>query len=83
MTWRDHALCLDEDPELFFPNGVAGPAAEQAQEAKAVCGRCPVQNTCLQWAVDTRQEYGVWGGLTEGELRSLRRRSRRAVARAG
>ena len=81
--WRDLAACLAEDPELFFPTGVNGPALEQAEEAKAVCHRCPVQEPCLQWALDTRQEYGVWGGLSEDELRTLRRRrrDRRAAAR--
>jgi WhiB family redox-sensing transcriptional regulator len=62
MTWRDRAACLNEDPELFFPIGNTGPALIQIEEAKAVCRRCEVIGDCLSWAMDSRQEDGVWGG---------------------
>ena len=48
MDWRHRAACLDEDPELFFPIGNTGPALLQIEEAKAVCRRCEVVDTCLQ-----------------------------------
>jgi WhiB family redox-sensing transcriptional regulator len=85
MDWRNQARCKDADPELFFAVGTAGPALLQIQEAKAVCGRCPVRERCLQWALEERQEYGVWGGTSEDERRALRRRMSRqgAKARAG
>src|SRR5436190_4879507 len=82
MDWRDRAACLDEDPELFFPIGNTGPAILQIEEAKAVCRRCPVIETCLQWALDSGQDAGVWGGLSEDERRALKRRNARA-RRAG
>jgi WhiB family redox-sensing transcriptional regulator len=84
MDWRHQAQCKDEDPELFFPVGNAGPALLQTEEAKAVCRRCPVMDHCLQWALETGQEAGVWGGLSEDERRSMRRRAarRRAANRA-
>jgi len=81
MDWRHHALCRDEDPELFFPIGTTGPAALQVEEAKAVCGRCPSVTDCLQWALDTGQDAGVWGGMSEDERRALKRRGARARAR--
>ena len=77
MTWRNRAACLDEDPELFFPIGNTGPALLQLEEAKAVCGRCKVVETCLEWAMESGQDFGVWGGLSEDERRSLKRRSAR------
>ncbi|WP_308014158.1 WhiB family transcriptional regulator [Streptantibioticus parmotrematis] len=80
--WRDSAGCRDEDPELFFPIGNAGPALLQIDEAKAVCRRCPVMERCLQWALDTGETSGVWGGLAEAERRSMRRRASRDRARA-
>jgi len=82
MDWRHRASCLDEDPELFFPIGNTGPALQQIEEAKAVCQRCPVVDTCLTWALDTAQDAGVWGGLSEDERRALKRRTARA-RRAG
>ena len=78
VDWRDDSACLDEDPDLFFPIGTTGPALAQIEEAKAVCRRCPVIAVCRQWALDTRQEFGVWGGLSEDELRSIRRRGQAA-----
>ena len=78
MTSRNRATCLGEDPELFFPIGNTGPALVQIEEAKAVCRRCEVVDTCLRWAMDTGADTGVWGGLSDDERRSLKRRRGRA-----
>lgn len=78
MDWRSEAACLNVDPELFFPIGNTGPAVAQVAEAKAVCRDCTVQSECLQWAVSNNQDSGVWGGLSEEERRSLKRRAARA-----
>lgn len=77
MDWRHRAACLDEDPELFFPIGNTGPALHQIEQAKAVCHRCPVLQTCLKWALESGQDAGIWGGLSEDERRALRRRTAR------
>ncbi len=77
MDWRHHALCREEDPELFFPIGTSGPAAVQVEQAKVVCRRCPVVHDCLDWAMDSGQDSGVWGGTSEEERRALKRRSAR------
>jgi WhiB family redox-sensing transcriptional regulator len=77
MEWLERALCIDEDPELFFPVGTTGPAIPQIAAAKQVCLRCPVRVTCLDWALDTSQDAGVWGGLDEEERRTIRRARRR------
>jgi WhiB family transcriptional regulator, redox-sensing transcriptional regulator len=77
MEWVHHARCKDEDPELFFPIGTTGPAAIQTERAKSVCLRCDVRSECLEWAMATGQDAGVWGGLSEEERRSLRRARRR------
>lgn len=82
MDWRHHAACRDEDPELFFPIGTNGPALQQIEDAKAVCERCPVIDTCLRWALEHGMDSGVWGGLSEEERRALRRRNAR-VRRSG
>ncbi len=82
MDWRHQAACLTEDPELFFPIGNTGPALVQIDEAKAVCRRCDVVDACLRWAIETGQDSGVWGGMSEDERRALKRRTARA-RRAG
>ena len=78
MDWRNAAACIDEDPELFFPIGTTGPAIEQVERAKSICRRCPVAEPCLEWALQTNQDAGVWGGLSEDERRALKRRTARA-----
>jgi WhiB family transcriptional regulator, redox-sensing transcriptional regulator len=78
--WRDHAACRDADPELFFPIGNAGPALHQVDQAKQVCARCTVRTPCLEWALASGQESGVWGGTSDDERRALRR-MRRSDAR--
>ncbi|MFD5412451.1 WhiB family transcriptional regulator [Streptomyces nojiriensis] len=83
MDWRHQAACRETDPELFFPIGNTGPALLQIEEAKAVCRRrCPVKEQCLQWALDTNQSEGVWGGLSQGERRAMKRRAARNRARS-
>lgn len=76
--WRHHAACRGADPELFFPVGTSGPALQQITEAQAVCRRCPVSGECLAWALETGQDAGVWGGMSEEERRALRRRDTRS-----
>src|SRR5699024_8208029 len=82
MDWRHRAACLKEDPELFFPIGNTGPALLQIEEAKTVCRRCEVAETCLHWALESGQDAGGWGGLGEDERRALMRGAARA-RRAG
>ncbi|MGW5665488.1 WhiB family transcriptional regulator [Streptomyces sp. NPDC003758] len=77
MYWRDRAACLRVDPDLFFPIGNSGPTLEQIDEAKAVCGRCPVVEQCLDWAMEVGQVEGIWGGMTESERRAMKRREAR------
>ncbi|MFH9268553.1 WhiB family transcriptional regulator [Streptomyces sp. NPDC017546] len=82
-NWRLHAACREEDPDLFFPIGSTGPALVQTKEAKAVCRTCPVQAACLEWALENKQDSGIWGGLSEDERRALKRRSRRRAEARG
>jgi len=78
--WRDQALCLYVDPELFFPVGDKGPARTQAEQAKRVCTECPVRVECLDWALQNGIDNGIWGGQDEVERRTLRRSRHRSVA---
>jgi len=74
FSWRDLGSCLEHGSDLFFPAGETGRAAEQAEAARSICGGCPVQTECLVYAVETGQRFGVWGGTTEEERATLRRR---------
>ncbi len=72
--WRCQAACRDTDPDLFFPVGSTGLALEQIESAKVVCEACASQADCLEFALATNQDSGVWGGTSEEERRHLRRR---------
>ena len=84
-TWRQRAICRDTDPELFFPVGSTGQALLQIARAKEVCCECPVKHECLEFAIETNQDTGIWGGTSEEERRQIRRemaqriRAQRAV----
>ena len=78
MDWRDSAACRDHDPEQWFPVGTSGPAQLQAEQAKAVCRRCPVTDECLQSSFESGFSAGVWGGMDEDERRAYSR-TRQAV----
>ncbi|MQA79469.1 MAG: WhiB family transcriptional regulator [Streptosporangiales bacterium] len=66
-SWAGSAACKGGDPDKLFVRG-----AEQ-NHAKRICRHCPVRAECLAYALDYEMEYGVWGGMTERERRSLLR----------
>lgn len=78
--WQTRAACRDTDPALFFPVGTTGPAVEQIASAKQVCFTCLCRDECLEFALTTNQDTGIWGGTSEEERRAIRRR-RRALAK--
>ena len=65
--WRGGAACLNHDPDLFFPEGTAGPALRQVDQAKQVCQSCPVLTPCLGFALRHDVAFGIWGGATAEE----------------
>ncbi|MFC9847757.1 WhiB family transcriptional regulator [Streptomyces sp. NPDC060223] len=70
--WVKQGACRVE-PDAMFP----GSTVLEIEHAKSYCRACPVIEACAQWALDTREEYGVWGGLSETERRSLLRSKQR------
>ena len=80
--WREAAACVAVDTNLFFPTGVTGSAVDQTNLAKELCRDCSVRPQCLEFALRTCQDHGVWGGATEEERRVMRRRRRAAARRA-
>ncbi|MDQ1721781.1 MAG: WhiB family transcriptional regulator, redox-sensing transcriptional regulator [Pseudonocardiales bacterium] len=66
--WPSRGACRDVDPETLFVVGAA------QHKAKSICMGCPVRIDCLADALDSRAEFGVWGGMTERERRTLLRR---------
>ncbi|MGZ4691233.1 MAG: WhiB family transcriptional regulator [Acidimicrobiia bacterium] len=71
--WREDARCRDLGWRVFFPENEEGP---ENDEAKSICSECPVEVDCLQYALRTKEDHGVWGGTTPRERRQMRRRRR-------
>ncbi|PWW23011.1 WhiB family redox-sensing transcriptional regulator [Geodermatophilus normandii] len=46
-----------DDPDLWFAESPA-----LLEQAKVLCGECPVRDACLAGAVDRGEPWGVWGG---------------------
>jgi WhiB family redox-sensing transcriptional regulator len=77
LAWIKYGLCAQTDPEAFFPDN-----SRVGRNAKKVCQGCEVKEKCLKYALDTNQRFGVWGGLSEGQLKKLRRERKAEVAQA-
>jgi WhiB family redox-sensing transcriptional regulator len=71
LAWQREGACrglgLGESQAIFFPA-----RGESVENARAICGRCPVSAECLDFALE-HHCIGVWGGTTERQRRMLRR----------
>ena len=38
-----------------------------------MCRQCSAQTLCLEYAIDTNQDSGIWGGTSEDERRQMRK----------
>lgn len=79
MDWRREAACIGVDPSAFFAEG--NYAVEQSRAARQICAACPVRTWCAEFAIQIGERYGVWGGMTQRELRQRRQRPRRKPRR--
>ena len=77
LAWQDRALCIEADPESFFP-----PKGNTAGPAKRVCARCEVTAECLEFALSFpgTEDFGVYGGTSEHERRRIRADRNRSAA---
>lgn len=69
QSWKAQAACVGLPATLFYPEN----STMVPKEAKAICWeRCPVREQCLQFAIETPELHGLWGGLTPKQRRPLR-----------
>lgn len=82
-SWQPVALCRGNHSHLFFPPTSSERKDERERRelrAKAVCQVCPVQSDCLDYAIESTEQYGIWGGFTETERRQLAHRAKKIPA---
>jgi WhiB family redox-sensing transcriptional regulator len=73
-SWQMKGLCRGNHSYLFFPPSTVERKEERERrekKAKAICQVCPVMTECLEFALEIREPYGIWGGLTETERRQV------------
>jgi WhiB family transcriptional regulator, redox-sensing transcriptional regulator len=71
--WRTAGACASADPDLFFPILTMERAAAQIAQARRICTGCRVRRQCLEFALETGEKEGVWGGTTPEERARIRR----------
>ena len=69
--WQDGAACRGANADLFFPERGAS-----TKTAKAICQTCNVQLACLDFAIEHRMKFGVWGGMSDKQRRQVARERR-------
>ena len=81
LEWQEDAACRQLDNVIFFGAEDGESELERQQReahAKSICETCPVKSPCLEFAMETNQKFGIWGGLTDKERASLKRRRARS-----
>lgn len=93
MNWSQDAECYSHPKKVFYPDivdddGVEwfddgtiweafGDTSHFYDEGRKLCFECPVRLACLQKALDEKERFGMWGGLTPIERRRIERKDRR------
>lgn len=68
QSWAARALCAANEPDALFVQGAS------QRQVRMQCLACEVRLECLADALESKANFGVWGGLTERERRALLRR---------
>lgn len=66
--WHERGAC-QLFPELDFIE--AKPNSPQERAARIICAACPVRLACATGALERREKWGVWGGLTYRDRKAV------------
>jgi len=68
LEWQKQAECAKPENsdyiDWFFSKDF-----NEKYTARNMCFECPVRKECLQWALEHKQIWGIWGGKDEIEMR--------------
>lgn len=89
LDWQPEAACKDQvyaegDYDTYFPGegqNVGTDDRTVTAKAKRVCAGCPVRINCLHHVMHHPEGYGVWGGLSTGQRREIRKEYLNALDR--
>ena len=68
LKWQSEALCAKPSNKKYLDWFFSKDFSEK-YDAKNLCFSCPVRKDCLQWALEHRQIWGVWGGRDDVDIR--------------
>lgn len=68
LKWREKAACKGMDPAIFYPK-----RGQDSRPAKKVCASCPVSSECFEYGYLYGEHHGIWGGVSERQMRKERR----------
>ncbi len=71
--WQLEAACRGMGVENFYHPPAERRTTKQRRinQAKAICGGCPVLEQCRRHALSSLEPYGIWGGLSEEDRAAL------------
>lgn len=72
--WQTQSLCRGNHAHLFFPPSTferKDDRERRESRAKAICRVCPVVDDCRRHSLSIREQFGIWGGMTEVERREI------------
>jgi WhiB family redox-sensing transcriptional regulator len=79
----ENPACATVGGDFWFPkNETAGSNTTEVAMAKSICRRCPHQAECAEWGIQN-EDFGIWGGLNEGQRRLVRRKRRLKLKEEG
>ncbi len=73
-VWQVRAACRGPQALVFFPPSTferKDEKVDRERRAKDICATCVVRQPCLDYALEIREQHGIWGGLSESERRRL------------
>lgn len=68
LKWQRDGLCAKPSNKKYL-DWFFSQDFSKKYDAKNLCFSCPVRKDCLQWALEHRQIWGIWGGKDEIEIR--------------
>lgn len=88
--WHDLAQCIGTDQTVFFPessgfgkgHAYKNPKIVLENIAKSICRVCVVSDECLEYALETNQSDGIWGGKTPEERKRIRKQAQARARQA-
>ena len=70
LAWMKEGNCAKHpDPNIHYPE-----KSNSSKKGKKQCSECPVIQLCREYALLNGEIYGIWGGMSEGERRKMRKK---------